>query len=638
MRLAIALALAVVALPRPITAEERAPYTAEQLAFVRHIGECRLSPDGKTIAFVSDATGSPELWTVARDGGWPTQLTELHEDVVEVRWSPDGKWLAFATDYGGNERFDLYRIRAEGGIAEKLTDTAAIGETEPRFSPDGTRLAFTADPAGDFKNEIFVLDLTTRKHKRLTEETVNVESAVWSPDGKTIAAVRSGDGEHGDVLLLDAASGAKEVVASPVKNGYLRAAAFSPDGRRLLLHARNKDSFMQLAFVRLSSGGDGKPPKPEGEVTFFGQADWDVTQATWSKTGIYYLRNEGGANALYRHETPEGLMRTLLPADSALRSLSLDREGRELCLLRTDATHPADVWRFDLTNAEKPSVESMRRGSRQVTFSLLGGVKAEALSPGTMAAYESYDKTKIHTLVVMPKVKRLGSPPPAVVVVHGGPGSQTTLAFNPFVQLLAEQGIAVIAPNYRGSTGYGQKFTDLNNKDWGGGDLKDLVAAVKHFGDRGDIDAKRVGITGGSYGGYMTLMALSRTPDVWLAGAEKYGMPDLVMDFMLTRRGMRDWYETEMGNPKTDAALFRERSPLAYLGDVKAPLLIFQGANDANVPRAESDLLAAVLKEQKKTHEYIVYPDEGHGFVRRKNVLDYYGRTSAFFVKHLGKK
>src|SRR5262249_10536217 len=188
------------------------------------------------------------------------------------------------------------------------------------------------------------------------------------------------------------------------------------------------------------------------------------------------------------------------------------------------------------------------------------------------------------------------SPPPAVVVVHGGPNGQVTHSFRTPYHVLAEAGFVVIAPNYRGSTRYGKAFEDANNKDWGGKDLKGFTPAVKHFPDKGWIDPKRVGIRGGSYGGYMTLMALCRTPEVWKAGVELYGMPDLVMDYLLSKSRFADWYETEMGDPKTNAALYRERSPLPYLDDVRAPLLVFQGAGDTNVPRAESDLLVAVLR------------------------------------------
>jgi len=136
----------------------------------------------------------------------------------------------------------------------------------------------------------------------------------------------------------------------------------------------------------------------------------------------------------------------------------------------------------------------------------------------------------------------------------------------------------------------------------------------------------------------MTLLALCKMPELWKAGVELYGMPDLVMDYMLSKKLYLDWYETEMGNPKTNGALFRERSPLLYLDNLKAPLLIFHGAGDTNVPKMESDLLVAVLKQLKKPHEYIVYEDEGHGFYKRKNLVDHYKRTAEFFVKHLQAK
>jgi dipeptidyl aminopeptidase/acylaminoacyl peptidase len=615
-------------------AADRRPYTAEQLTLIRNTSECRLSPDGKTVAFVSDATGAAELWTVPTKGGWPAQLTNLNERVADVRWSPDGAWLVFTSDYGGNERRDLYRVPAEGGAVEQLTDTK-LSESEPRVSPDGKRLAFTADPDADFDFQLHVMDLATKKVTRLTSEPVKVGSPLWSPDGRTIAVTRSGDDQKGDLLLIDADTGAKVVVAPPVKGTILTPGAFSPDGKSLVVIAPNAAGFDQLALLKLGDRPKaGKPPRPDGAPRFIGPGDWDASEPRWTRDGVWFLRNEGGATSLCLLPSPDAKWETVLPARGMAHTLGADASGRRLLVMREDVTRPADGWLMD-TAPEKGS----RAGTlRQVTFSLLGGVKPEELSPGEMATYESFDKTKIHALFVKPKVARLGSPLPAVVYVHGGPSAQQTLSFDPFVQLLAEQGFAVIAPNYRGSTGYGRAFEDANNKDWGGGDLKDLLAAVKHFGDRRDIDPKRVGITGGSYGGYMTLMALAKCPGAFAAGAEFYGMPDLVMDYLLSKSRFGDWYETEMGNPKRDAALYRERSPLPYLDDIKAPLLIFQGANDTNVPKAESDLLAAILKELRKPYEYIVYDDEGHGFTRRKNVLDSSKRTAAFFVKHLGKK
>jgi dipeptidyl aminopeptidase/acylaminoacyl peptidase len=621
LRLMLLLGLFV---PLTAHASERRPYTAEQLTLIRHTVECQLAPDGKTVAFVSDVTGAQELWTVSAKGGWPTQLTSLDERVGDVRWSPDGRWLVFTSDYGGNERRDLYRIPAEGGEVEKLTDTK-LSESDPRWSPDGKRLAFTADPDADFQFQLHVMDLDTKKVTRLTKEAVQVQAPLWSPDGRTIAITRSGDDQKGDLLLIDARTGAKVVVGPPIKGTILRPGAFAPDGKSLVVVAPNAAGFDQLALLTLSDHPEAK---------FIGPADWDVSEPRWTRDGIWFLRNEGGATSLCLLESPDAKWQTVVPARGMAHTLSADGTGRHLVMLREDVTRPADAWLMGTAPEKGTRADSLR----QVTFSLLGGVKPAELSPGEMTTYKSFDGTKIHALFVKPKAARLGSPPPAIVYVHGGPNAQQTLSFDPFVQLLAEQGFAVIAPNYRGSTGYGRPFEDANNKDWGGGDLKDLLAAVKHFAGRGDIDPNRVGITGGSYGGYMTLMALAKTADVFAAGAEFYGMPDLVMDYLLSKSRFGDWYETEMGNPKRDAALFRERSPLPYLEDVKAPLLVFQGANDSNVPRAESDLLAAVLRELRKPYEYVVYEDEGHGFTRRKNVLDSSKRTAAFFVKHLGKK
>ncbi len=616
--------LVVLLLAAPLTlAADRPPYSAEQLTLLRNTAEARLAPDGKSMAFVSDVTGALELWTVPAKGGWPTQLTSLQERIAEPAWSPDGRWLVFTADRGGNERFGLYRVPADGGEVEKLTD-ARYSATEPRFSPDGLRLAFTADPDAEFDFQLHVMDLATRKVTRLTREPARVQAPLWSPDGRTIAVTHSGDDQAGDLLLVDVEAGTKTVVKPPVAGTILWPAAFAPDGKSLAVIAPSAAGFDRLALLKL----------PAGAPTFFGPADADVSEPRWTKRGIYFLRNEGGSTSLAFLASPDAKLQKLLPATGMVHTLSADASGRHLALLREDATRPADAWLLETAPETGTPAETLR----QVTFSLLGGVRPAELSRGEMATYESFDSKKIHALVIRPKVLRLGSPPPAIIYVHGGPHAQETLSFNPRQQLLAEQGFVVIAPNYRGSTGYGRAFEEANRKDWGGGDLRDLAAAVKHFGDKGVIDPRRVGITGGSYGGYLTLLALAKMPDVFAAGAEFYGMPDLVMDYLLTKNRYGDWYETEMGNPKRDAARFRERSPLLYLDDIKAPLLVFQGANDNSVPKAESDLLVAILKELKKPHQYIVYDDEGHGFTRRKNLLDASQRAAAFFVKHLGKK
>lgn len=192
--------------------------------------------------------------------------------------------------------------------------------------------------------------------------------------------------------------------------------------------------------------------------------------------------------------------------------------------------------------------------------------------------------------------------------------------------------------NYRGSQGYGKAFEDLNNKDWGGGDLKDFKAVVDHFIAQGLVDKTKIGITGGSFGGYLSYIALTKNADYYAAGVPCYGMVDLIADYNLVKDRWGLWYETEMGTPKTDSLLLVDRSAIHFIDKLKAPILIFQGANDTNVPQWSSDLFVAKLKKLKKPVDYVVYPDEGHGFTKRVNRIDYTQKTVDFFKHNLSSK
>ncbi|MBI3550520.1 MAG: S9 family peptidase [Elusimicrobia bacterium] len=606
---------------------ERAPYGAEQLTMVRRLSGLRISPDGCAIAFASDMSGSRELWTAPACGrggalldapGWPEQLSYLDERVEDARYRPDGASILFSSDAGGNERMDLFLAGARGGAVERLTRTSH-SEEQAEFSRDGRRLAVLSDPDRAYLFQLSVLDLATRESTPLTRESKRLRNPVWSPDGGLIAVTRSDDNQTGDVLVVDPSTGPVASIAPPVEGTIVRALAFSPDGKRLLLLAQNAAGFAQLAL----SGARG------GAARFVGPSRWDVEEARWHPhAGIVFTANEGGRSVLYRMKTADAPAQPLLEPRGVISSIDLDRAGERLSFLWETTTSPAEAWVLDLKTGKKA----------QLTRSLAAGVRPEELSAGRMISYESFDGKTIHALYHPPRTASLGAPPPVIVDVHGGPDGQTVEDFHPLRLLLAEAGFAVLSPNYRGSTGYGRAFEDLNNKDWGGGDLQDLIAGVRHLAAQGLADPSRAGIEGGSYGGYMTLMALAKSSSVWAAGAEWYGMHDLAVDYALTRDRFGEWYRTEMGTPETHAELFKDRSPIHFLANVGAPLLIFQGANDTNVPRTESDQLYAKLLERRAPVGLIVYPDEGHGFTRRKNRVDHFKRTVEFFQKQLSKR
>jgi dipeptidyl aminopeptidase/acylaminoacyl peptidase len=599
--------LAVLLFAASASAAERPAYAPKRLALVRQVTTVTAAPDGKESYFATDITGAMELWKVPANGGWPTQLTDLGQQVTELDVSPDGKRIILASDYGGDERPDLFLLPSAGGPAENVT-LSTRAETSPVFSPDGGRIAFLADPGEPFVFNLMVLDLATRKERQLTHENVNVHFPLWSPDGGRIAATRTGDDRAGDLILAAADGSTVEYTHPPVEGGIVIPQAWSPDGKSLLTAAEDKQGFHRLYLI----GADGKG-------RFIGPSGADVEHAQWKKSaGIVFTRNERGASSLYRLRTPGSKPQRLTPAKGRVEGVSLDDAGRFAFYDWSDSSHAPDAWTLDLATGKR----------LQLTRSMLGGVKPEDLAQGEIISYESFDGLPISAVYLRPPVARLGTPPPLVVMVHGGPDWQSFDDFHPMRQALSEAGFAVLAPNYRGSTGFGRKFLDANRKDWGGGDRKDMIAGVKYLASRGEIDPKRAG-------GYSTLYALARNQGEWAAGVASYGMPDLALDYELSKGRFATWYETQMGNPKDDAALFKERSAITYLDDLKAPLMIFQGANDTNVPLAEARLVQSRLKKLGRDVEMVVYPDEGHGFSRRKNLTDYYERTVAFFSAKL---
>ncbi len=598
-------------------ADTRPPYPAETLALVRQIEEFEFSPDGKRAAFVADITGTLEVWSVPVEGGWPDQLTALGQQPTGLRYSPDGKRIVFISDFGGDERGDIYMMGHDGDSLVNIT-LSTHAETSPRFSPDGADLAYTADPDRPFVYQLMVRHLITGHSKRLTFEPVNVHQPVWSPDGGMIAVTRSGDDQKGELLLVPMTGGGPRVIAPPVPGGILFAEDFSPNGRNILCRARNARGFMQLYLLEIKTGNG----------QFLGPDEWDVEEARWhAEAGIVFTRNVAGRSALYRMTGPKDGEVVLEPVGH-IADLELHPSGSSAGILWGDSGRPQDVWMVELAGKRR----------RQVTRSTIGGLDAGTLARGEIFTYRSFDARNIHAVLIKPRVHRLGSPPPAVVVAHGGPDWQAFDDFSPLRQALAEAGFLVVAPNFRGSSGFGREFLDANNMDWGGGDLRDLEWAARRLGELGELDVRRVGVTGGSYGGYLTLMALTRSTMTWAAGVEAYGMPDLTLDFELSKDRFQDWYATEMGTPQSQPVLFRERSAIHFVDRIRAPLLIFQGANDTNVPPAESEKIHAALKARGSPVELVVYPDEGHGFTRRVNRTDYYRRTVDFFIKHLGRR
>jgi dipeptidyl aminopeptidase/acylaminoacyl peptidase len=601
--------------PRSAQKIDRPPYTAADLAQVTNIFEVAIAPAGDEIAYVSDSSGAHELWTASRtNDGWQVrQRTALKECVSAIAYGPHSD-IVFCVDHGGDERNDLWLLPRNASAPEQIAKTP-IAEDNPSFSPDGRLLAFMADNKRPFHFNIMVRDIERGTLRPLTDESIDVIEPRWSRDSSTIVATITPDFQKGDLVVIEVNSGRKRTIHPPRPDGILLPVDFLPDGQLLVL-STNSLGFTQLATVDVRTG----------QLKFVGPGDWDVTQAAVAGGGstVLIARNVRGESELLEF-TGDWDRLNPIARGGVVGDIAVNRDGLRRVVISEKSTHAA-------------SVDLLEKDTRvSIVPPAMAVVDGACLSEAHLETAKSFDGRSIDTYVWNPPVSRLGTPPPAVVFVHGGPEGQSVAEFAPQEQALAEAGFVVLSPNYRGSSGYGREFLDLNNKDWGGGDLKDILAVVDHCSRKGIIDGSRVGIMGGSYGGYMTLRAITAAPQVWAAAVDLFGMPDLEEDYRITRDRFGSWYETEMGTPEKDAALFRDRSPIHGLARVRAPLMVLQGENDTNVPKAESDLVVETLKKRGIPVEYVVYPNEGHGFTHRQNRRDAMTRTVGFFVRYLGK-
>jgi dipeptidyl aminopeptidase/acylaminoacyl peptidase len=595
----------------------------EDLYFSRNVTGGSWSPDGKQIVFVTNLTGRNNIWKVDAAGGWPIQLVQSDEGQMRPIFSPDGSQILWQQDKGGNEAYDLYSIPSNGGAITNLTSTADVTESDARFSPDGKTLAFNHKLVSASQTNVAILDLATKTVKKLTNEQQSDRAwtvVAWSPDGKWIFANRqTPDDTKNEVWRVDAATGTTEKLTGG--NSDVAATAASPDGKTLLLTSNEKNGYDNIALLDIATK----------KLTWVTDQQWDGTAEDFSPDGkwITYGVNEDGRSDIYVAPAGGGAARKLpLPpgVNAVVSSISgFSPDGGRLLIRHQSSTQPNDYWIYDF-----PS-----RAMKQLTHSVLASLEAAVVPPSQIVHYKTFDGKTISALLWVPFNLERNGKNAAVVVPHGGPTGQSIDNFSRPAVALASRGYVVIAPNVRGSTGYGKDFQHSNYQDLGGGDLQDEVYATKFLTATGYVDSKRIGITGGSYGGYMTLMALGKTSDVWAAGVELFGIVDWFTMLQHEDPRLQEYEKSLLGDPVKDKAVYEAASPIKYLTNAKAPLLVLQGANDIRVPKEEAEQVVAIYQKNGRTVDAHFYPNEGHGFQKRENQIDSTRRTIEWLDKYL---
>ncbi|PYX76178.1 MAG: hypothetical protein DMG72_05650 [Acidobacteria bacterium] len=598
----------------------------EKLYMTRAIGGTAWSPDGKTIAFISNISGRNNLWLVPAEGGWPAQLAISDQRQATPAWSPDGKWIAYQSDYDGDEQWDIFLVSPKTGQVVNLTNTREIAEENPAWSPDGRYLAYMVKPKTSSVFEIDVYDMVMRQVKHLTTGTPKDKlnfNPLWSRDGKWIAYTqRQAKGTDSNIFIAEVASG-KSSLLTPHNGEQLYAAnAISPDAKKLLLTSNAGNGFDNVGLLDVASK----------KIDWLTQDKWEVSGGEFSPDGRYvtWTANVDGNTDIYLHDLAGG-KNTVLPLPKGVNSpggseSAFTRDGSRLLYYHNGPNAPNDVWVYDLASSK----------SRQVTRSLVAGVRSEDMVEPYLVHYPSRDgKWTISAFVYAPYNLPRNAQHPAIVYVHGGPAAQTVNSFNRFVQYVANQGYIVIAPNYRGSTGYGKEFRQANLFDMGGGDLQDVLAAADWIKQTGYIDPKKLILMGGSYGGYMTMMGVTKAPELWAAGVPIVPFVNWFTEIQNEDPVLQQWDLATMGDLEKDKARYQDRSPINFVDQIKAPLLLLAGGHDPRCPKTESQQVVDAIKKRGGVVDYKVYENEGHGFARVENQIDAYRRVADFLKSHV---
>ncbi|HEX3059828.1 MAG TPA: S9 family peptidase [Usitatibacter sp.] len=619
-----ALALAALLVPIAVFAADkpRAPkqYTIEQFMKTTAMGGASFSADDSRILFHSNETGIFNAYSVPVAGGKPTQLTQSKETTQSVSYFPDDDRILYTRDQGGNEQNHLY-VRERDGSERDLTPGEKLKAQFAGWRPDGKVFYVLTNERDPKAFDVYRYDAGSYERTMMYKNEKVLDVAAISRDENWIALAKINTNTDLDIYLFDVSKGELKHITPHKGSIKYNAETFDPQSKRLFLLSDEGSEFTSVRTYDLATGAMKEHEK----------ADWDVVFTYFSRDGRFRVTgvNQDGRTTVRVVEGADEKPLKLegIPAGE-LRTVRFDNRGRQIAFYVNGDRAPSDLYVYDLAS----------RKATRLTKALNPEINADDLVDTQVVRFKSFDGMVIPSIYFKPQVATPANRVPAVLLVHGGPGGQSTRGYNSLAQFLANHGYAVLAINNRGSSGYGKTFFAADDQKHGREPLWDCIEAKTFLASLGHVDPAKIGIMGGSYGGYMVLAALAFRPESFKVGVDIFG----VSNWLRTLESIPPYWESfrlalyqEIGDPVKDKEMLIAASPLFHAKNIIRPLYVVQGANDPRVIKPESDEIVEAVKKNGVPVEYVVFPDEGHGFSKKANSIKAYQSILEFLDKYL---
>jgi len=611
-------------------------YGIDRYLNIRSASSPALSPKGDRVAFLTNITGTPQIWMVNAQGGWPEQMTFYSDRVDFVRWSPDGSGLIFSKSRGGDENAQLFWLSPDGSQIKALTNAPTVRHNFGSWSHDGKKISYASNKRNKDYFDVYVMDVSTGREELVYQQDGSNDVEAWSFDDRYLIVSHANEqlSLDNDLYLVDTQTKHATHLTPHEGAAQFGDVFFAPNGHSIFFGTNDKREYYSLAEMNLQSK----------KVDIVDDTQWDLAATEMSDDGslFAYTINRDGFSELYVRglDTNGKPLITVmgakgkpveLPGKGIVGGLQFSKDNSRLAFTFNGARYNSDVWLYDLKT----------RKLSQVTHSSTAGIPRSSFMEPQLIHYKSFDGREIPAWYYRPATLHIftagatSTTLPVIVSVHGGPEGQEQPGFSSIYQYFLSRGYAILAPNVRGSTGYGKTYTHLDDVRKREDSVRDLAATVEWLKTSGEADPRRVAVMGGSYGGYMTLAAVTLYPELWAAAVDTVGIANFESFLKNTSGYRRKLREVEYGSLEHDLDFLRAISPLAKVERIKTPLMIIAGKNDPRVPYTEAEQMVKALRDRNAVIEYKLFDDEGHGVAKLSNRLIVYPLMVDFLDRYM---